>query len=171
VTTPPPEAELTRRAPGAVGSQSVTAPGAPGAVGPVFGGSKLIEFEAEYLNLFDRTPLEHLSVVTPDMEPQPSWPTHRTDFGTRDAAWARALELVVGNLGLGTTYEFLYSAVIRSDNLHVRGEVHYYRGRGSSAFMDPDGAHGNIVAIVEHPVDPKQPPHFHVVRPPSASRP
>jgi hypothetical protein len=163
--------QQTRRTPGATGSRSIQVPAVPGVRVPISAGDNLIESGADYLNLFDGTPLEHLSIVPPGMEEQPDWPPNRSDFTTRDAAWARALELVTSNDGLGTMYELLYFSRIETNNLQARGTVHYFRGRGSTAFVDKEGAHGNVVAIVEHPVDPVQPPHFHVVRPPSAFRP
>jgi hypothetical protein len=81
---------------------------------------------------------------------------------------------VKGTKGLGAEPEplDLEPRPVRGELLQEQGFVYYYRGKGSTSFLDTEGAHGNIVAIVEHTMDPTQPcPHFHVVRPPSAPRP
>jgi hypothetical protein len=141
-------------------------------------GSALIEHGAEYVNLFDGTRLEHLSVVPPGRVSQPgeTWPVEDrlTRFTTREEALARALELVKGPKGVGAEPEPIEPETreVESKNLAAQGFVRYFRGKGSTAFLHEKGAWGNIVAIVEHTADPAQPcPHFHVVRPPSAPKP
>lgn len=92
-------------------------------------------------------------------------PTHRTDFPTREAALQRAQQLA-RTLILNDLEE-----LERAQNygaLEEQGLVIYYRGRGSTAEIVGSEPRGNIVAIVEHTSDPSQPPHFHVVRPPTA---
>jgi hypothetical protein len=98
-----------------------------------------------------------------------SLPTNRTDFkgpDARDAALQRARELartVVGDL------EELEGHQVYGDKAQ-QGSVTYFRGRGSTSVMGVDNPLGNIVVIVEHTQDPSQPPHFHVVRPPSIGK-
>jgi Domain of unknown function (DUF4157) len=45
-----------------------------------------------------------------------------------------------------------------------------YRRKGSTAEMKGAVPWGNIVAVVEHTADPSQPPHLHVVRPPTTGK-
>lgn len=171
MTTPSAEAPPPVQAPPSSAPQPVRAPGAPGFGGPLHSTSNLIEHGAEYLNLFKRTPLEHLSVIPRGLQEQPGWPKHRTPFETRQEAWARALELVKEIKGVGGDIEPIGETRREHGDLDARGVVYYFRRKGSTAFLDDKGAHGNIIAIVEHTSDPTQPLHFHVVRPPSAPRP
>jgi hypothetical protein len=91
-------------------------------------------------------------------------PTNRTDFPSREAALQRARELV-RVLILNDMEEIDRAQIFGTPE--EQGLVIYYRGRGSTAEFRGAEPRGNIVAIVEHTADPTQPPHFHVVRPPT----
>lgn len=92
-------------------------------------------------------------------------PTHRTDFATREAARARAEQLARGVVN-GQLEVIDQSPIYGTPE--EQGNVTYYRVVGSTAEMRGPEPRGNIVCIVEHTSDPTQPPHFHVVRPPTS---
>lgn len=152
-------------APGAPGSGPVTAPGTGNRAPAVLPGAPLRGPASA--PAADRSgPVSLPGARRPDGPLLMSGlPTNRTDFPTREAALRRALELartlILNDLEL----------IEEAQNFGApeeRGTISYYKGRGSTAEMRGSEPRGNIVAIVEHTSDPTQPPHLHVVRPPTS---
>ena len=110
-----------------------------------------------------------------------TWPHNRTDFDTREEALAWAMERLGAPDLLNGEPELIDppGRITIYGDPKEQGFVTYWRVKGSTARLTPDpkvqgdepGAHGNILGLVEHTSDPTQPPHFHLVRPPSAPRP
>jgi hypothetical protein len=156
-------------------------PAPPGANVPLEAAGQIEK--ADYYNPFAGTPLEHLSVIPPGRVPLEgeTWPHNRTDFDTREEALAWAMERLGAPDLLNGEPELIDppGRITIYGDPKEQGFVTYWRVKGSTARLTPDpkvqgdepGAHGNILGLVEHTSDPTQPPHFHLVRPPSAPRP